>query len=234
MGDDGETRRVPLAWTSGALARTSVTCASEESPRYLSAMISPSHALAVGLADAVEDYRSHANAAQLRARLLELIEGATPDALIVAVEPFREIPEVAGPLYERIVEAQPDNARALVILASAYWLGGRGPEVVGDLASRAIAADPTNRGGWHLWALSESDPRQRLARWRQVTARFPGDHLALANVADNAASLAGAEQDQDALDLAVATYEHLLATTELPDQRVALETALRALRGWRM
>jgi len=234
LGAGGETRRALLESSSRSHPASGATGASEESARYLSAMISPSHHLAVGLADAVEAYRSHADAAQLRARLLELIEGATPDALIVAVEPFREIPEVAGPLYERIVEAQPDNARALVILASAYWLGGRGPEVVGDLASRAIAADPTNRGGWHLWALSESDPRQRLARWRQVTARFPNDHLALANVADNAASLAGAEQDQDALDLAIATYEHLLASAELPEQRAALETALRALRGWRM
>lgn len=197
-------------------------------------MISPSHDLAVGLADAVEDYRSHANAAQLRARLLELIEGATPDALIVAVEPFREIPEVAGPLYERIVDAQPDNARALVILASAYWLGGRGPEVVGDLASRAIAADPTVRAAWHLWALAESSIRDRVGRWQQVVARFPDDELARAVLADNAASLAGAEHDPVALALAIETFESLLPTARHPGQRQAVETALKTLRGWRL
>ncbi len=127
----------------------------------------------------------------------------------------------------------PDDATKLVALANAYWLSGRGPEVVGELASRAIAADPANRAGWHLWALSESDPRQRLGRWQQVSGRFPKDDLARANVADNAAALAGAEHDYDALDLAIVTYEQLLSTATQREQREALDTALRSLRGWR-
>jgi len=157
-----------------------------------------------------------------------------PDALITAVEPFRDIPEVAAAVYEEIVAAQPGNARALVILANAYWLTGRGPDVVGDLASRAIAADPSNRGGWHLWALSESDPRQRMTRWQQVVTRFPADDLARAALADNATSVAGAEHDYDALDLAIATYEQLLKTTQNPSQVEAINTALTALRGWKL
>ncbi len=196
-------------------------------------MLSPPRDLRADIADAVELYRATGNSAELRLRLAALARDATADALVAAAEPFREIPEVAGPLYERVVALEPENARALVILAGAYWLTGHGPHVVGDLASRAIAADPSNRGGWHLWALSESDPRLRLGRWRQVTERFPEDNLALANVADNAAALAGAEQDYEALELAVATYERLLADAEHPDQREALDTALRALRGWR-
>ena len=127
----------------------------------------------------------------------------------------------------------PDDATKLVALANAYWLSGRGPEVVGELASRAIAADPANRAGWHLWALSESDSRQRLGRWQQVSGRFPKDDLARANVADNAAALAGAEHDYDALDLAIVTYEQLLSTATQREQREALDTALRSLRGWR-
>jgi len=134
---------------------------------------------------------------------------------------------------ERAVAERPDDAQALVALANAYWLGGHGPDVVGDLASRAIAADPENRAGWHLWALAESDPRQRVARWQQVSARFPIDDLARANVADNAAALAGAEHDYDALDLAIVTYEQLLATAEHPQQREALDTAIRKLKTWR-
>lgn len=134
---------------------------------------------------------------------------------------------------ERAAAEKPDDAHALVALANAYWLSGSGPEVVGDLASRAMAADPTNRAAWHLWALSESDPRQRVARWQQVSARFPADDLARANIADNAAALAGAEHDYDALDLAIATYEQLLATAEQQEQRDALDTAIRTLRQWR-
>lgn len=134
---------------------------------------------------------------------------------------------------ERAAAEKPDDAHALVALANAYWLSGSGPEVVGDLASRAMAADPTNRAAWHLWALSESDPRQRVARWQQVSARFPADDLARANIADNAAALAGAEHDYDALDLAIATYEQLLATAGQQEQREALDTAIRTLRQWR-
>ena len=186
------------------------------------------------LADAVQSYRADADAARLFDRLEALAAEADVDALIAAAEPYRDIPEVAGPLYERIVERRPDDARALVVLASAYWLHGRGPEVVGALASRAIAADPANRGAWHLWALTESAPRQRVQRWAQVVARFPDDQLAAANLADNAASLAGAEHDVVALRLAIDTYEGLLARAGGGPQRAALETALRTLRGWRL
>lgn len=137
------------------------------------------------------------------------------------------------PGLESAVRENPDDARSLVALANAYWLTGRGPEAVGELASRAIAADPDNRAGWHLWALAESDPRQRLTRWQQVSGRFPGDDLARANVADNAAALAGAEHDYDALELAIATYEDLLQRAEHREQREALDAAIRNLRGWK-
>jgi len=186
------------------------------------------------LADAVQTYRADANAAQLFDRLEALAADADVDALIAAAEPYRDIPEVAGPLYERIVARRPNDARALVVLASAYWMHGRGPDVVGELASRAIAADPANRGAWHLWALTESDPRARTHRWLQVTKRFPDDQLAKALLADNAASLAGAEHDDEALVLAIATYEELLASAERPEQRSALEHALNTLRGWKL
>lgn len=134
---------------------------------------------------------------------------------------------------EQAVNENPNDAKALIALANAYWLTGHGPETVGDLASRAIAAAPENRAGWHLWALAESDPRARLGRWQQVSVRFPSDDLARANVADNAAALAGAEHDYDALDLAIATYEELLSTAKEREQRDALDNAIRSLRGWR-
>lgn len=184
------------------------------------------------LSRAVATYQESSNIAQLLADLDAIASAAETDALIRAVEPYRHIPEVSGPLYERILEARPDDARAMVVLANAYWLSGRGPEVVSELASRAMATDPTNRGAWHLWALSEPSPRERTMRWKQVTDRFPSDDLAKANLADNAASLAGAEHDPDALALAIATYESLLSTATHPEQRSALEKAIGALRSW--
>ena len=186
---------------------------------------------APAIADAVAAYHASGDVPALLDRLAAAADGASPDALAAAVEPFRNIPEVAGPIYERIVAQRPDDARALVILANAYWLAGRGPDVVGDLATRAIAADAGNRGAWHLWALTEGDPRRRADRWLQVTRRFPEDDLARAALADNAASVASAEDDPAMRQLAIGTYEHLLARAGHPHQRRALEAAIDALRG---
>ena len=115
---------------------------------------------------------------------------------------------MAGPLYERIVAARPNDARALVILANSYWLTGRGAEATGELAARALAADPGNRGAWHLWAITEGVPRERMMRWKQVVERFPEDDLARASLADNATSLASGERDREALQLAIRSYEN--------------------------
>src|SRR5688500_5733940 len=81
--------------------------------RYYSPMRSPASDLRAEVATAVDEYQAHGNPAHLRARLRDLAGSATPDALIAAVEPFREIPEVAAPVYEQVVKDQPDNARAL-------------------------------------------------------------------------------------------------------------------------
>jgi tetratricopeptide (TPR) repeat protein len=195
-------------------------------------MIAPPIDLPAALADAVNAYEASGNIGALMERLHHLRSGVTPDALVAAAETWLHMPEVAGPLYERIVDEQPGNARALVILANAYWLSGRGPELVGELASRALAIDPENRGAWHLWALTEGNQRDRTVRWLQVTQRFPDDLLAKAALADNASSLAAAEHDKEALAMAIAAYEELWANSPTAEQRAALETALNTLRNY--
>ena len=113
-------------------------------------------------------------------------------------------------------------------------LAGRGPDEVAALAARAIAADPSHRGAWHLWALTESDLRSRVARWRQVAERFPGDQLARANLADNAASLASTDHDREALDLAIETYSELRALAQRDEEKQALDRAIETVRGWKL
>ena len=196
-------------------------------------MIAPPLDLPSALADAVHAYEASGNMGALMQRLHELRDRVMPDALVAAAEPFLHMPEVTGPLYERVVDEQPSNARALVVLANAYWLSGRGPEVVGELANRAIAADPANRGAWHMWALTEGNQHDRTIRWLQVTQRFPDDLLAKAALADNAASLAAAEHDKEALALAIDTYETLWAHSPSEQQRAALESALTTLRNYK-
>ena len=186
---------------------------------------------AARLADAVADYRTNPDVPKLLSRLRAVSADADPDTLAAAVEPFRDIPEVAGPIYETIVAKRPDDARAMVILANAYWLSGRGPDVVGALASRAIAADAGNRGAWHLWALTAEKPRERMNRWEQVAKRFTEDDLAKAALADNAASVAGSDDDPVAKQLAIHTFTDLLGRAKTVQQRSALENALSALRA---
>src|SRR5689334_14998486 len=192
-------------------------------------MLPPTSSVQAEIAAAVDEYQYHGNPAALRSRLRDIAGAAMPDALIAAAEPFRDIPEVAGPVYEAIVAAQPNNARALVILANAYWLAGRGPDVVGELASRAIAADASNRGAWHMWALTAEALRERVSRWEQVSKRFPSDDLARAALADNAASLVSTEDDPAALQLAIATFRELLTRAQPGAQQLAIESALDAL-----
>ena len=195
-------------------------------------MLPPSLDLAVALRAAVHTYRQHGDVGALLDRVKELSHAADPATLILAAAPFLDLPEVVIPVYERVVEQRPDDAQSIVILANAYWLTGRGADIVGALATRAISADSSNRGAWHLWALAESDPRARMERWRKVTVNFPGDQLARAAMADNAASVAGAEHDPLALDLAVSTFEGLWAEASRDEERRALEETIAKLKGW--
>ena len=175
-------------------------------------MESRSRASDLGLAQIVEEYRLDANIGTLMDRVRAIAALTSAEQLALAAQPYHDMPE------------------AMVVLANAYWLTGRGPDVVGSLAMRAKDADSGNRGAWHLWALSEPDLRARLERWREVSQRFPQDQLARAALADNAASLASAQDDPAALDLAIRTYEGLLGEATRPGQRAALEATLRALK----
>ena len=182
------------------------------------------------LARIVEDYRVTGNIGTLVDRVRDLAARSDPELLSRSARVYAEMPEVIIPAYENIVARRPNDAQAMVILANAYWLTGRGADVVGALAARAKQADEHNRGAWHLWALSDPNLRMRVERWREVARRFPQDQLARAALADNAASLAGAEDDPAALDLAIVTYESLLAEAIRPEQRLALQSTLQALR----
>ena len=180
----------------------------------------------------MQEYHQQNDVGALLDRVQAIARTTDPERLLEISAPYRDLAEVVIPVYERVVEARPADAQAMVVLANAYWLTGRGADVVGELATRAIAADDRNRGAWHLWALAESNPRARMERWRTVTEHFPADQLARAALADNATSLAGAEHDPAALDLAVRTYESLWAEASRTEERQALEETITKLKGW--
>ena len=183
---------------------------------------------------AVNEYRQQGDVGTLLDRVKAVVREAPADSRGAAAAPYMDLPEVVIPVYERIVEASPTDAQPMVVLANAYWLTGRGADVVGRLAERAKSVDDGNRGAWHLWALAESDPRARMERWRAVSERFPADQLARAALADNAASVAGAEHDPLALDLAVQTFEGLWAEASRDEERRALEETITKLKGWKL
>ena len=190
--------------------------------------------LSARLQSALAKYDSDDNLGRLLDTVRDIARNSDPDLLMAAAIEYMDRPEIVIPVYEHVVAVRPRDARAIVTLANAYWLTGRGPDVVGELAARAMEADPGNRAGWHLWALSEADVRKRMERWRAVAERFPQDQLARAALADNAASVASTEHDPRALDLAVTTYEGLLSEASTPTQRRALESTLETLRSWKI
>jgi hypothetical protein len=190
--------------------------------------------VSAALAAAVMEYRQQNDVGALLDRVKSLIREAAPESLASLAAPYMDLPEVVIPVYERLVDVRPSDAQPMVVLANAYWLTGRGSDVVGELAERARTVDPSNRGAWHLWALAESDPRARVERWQRVAEQFPADQLARAALADNAASLAGAEHDPLALDLAVRTYEGLWAEASRAEERRALEETIGKLKGWKL
>ncbi len=192
------------------------------------------HSLVTQFAAALGQYEKDDNLGALFDTIRALAKTADIDALVAAAEQHKERVEIVIPVYEHVTMQRPNDARALVALANAYWLSGRGPDVVGDLANRAKSADPRNRAAWHLWALAESNVRARMERWQQVAERFPDDLLARAALADNAASLAGAEHDPLALALAITTYEGLWQESPTATQRRALEQTLETLRTWKL
>jgi len=188
--------------------------------------------LSAELAGYVAAYQRSGDLGRLLDELRAFAERTDAVFLAAAAKPFQGMPEVVFPLYERITAERSGDGQAMVILANAYWLAGRGPDVVSRLASKAKEIDPSNRGAWHLWALAESSVRKRVDRWLEVTKHFPSDQLARAALADNATSLATDEDDPVALKLAIETYEGLLAESPPPPtaQRLALEETLKALR----
>jgi hypothetical protein len=186
---------------------------------------------AVILAQQVDAYQRGGDLGTLLDSLKSLAAQFPPDSLKTAVKPYQQMPEVVIPIYERIVSASSDDAQAMVVLANAYWLSGRGAAAVDKLATRAKTIDPANRGAWHMWALAEPVVRNRVDRWMAVTKQFPQDQLARAALADNALSLATDEDDPVALKLAIHVYESLLAEATQTAQRLALEETLKKLRA---
>ena len=186
------------------------------------------------LAGFIDSYRRSGDVGILLDQLKAFARRSAPEALEALVKPFRDMPEVIIPVYERIVLDRPNDAQAMVVLANAYWLTGRGAPAVEQLAVRAKEIDPSNRGAWHLWALAQPDLRRRMERWMEVSTRFPADQLARAALADNATSLANEEADPVALKIAISTYEGLLAEATHTAQRLAIEESLKVLRGWRV
>jgi chromosome segregation ATPase len=77
--------------------------------------------------------------------------------------------------------------------------------------------------------------RERLAASEKHALKLKEDlQLARAALADNAASVAGAEHDPLALDLAVATYESLLKESKSSEQKRALKETIATLKKWRI
>src|SRR5689334_11750731 len=82
------------------------------------------------LAQVVEEYRRTANIGTLVDRVRALASRTDPEKLARVARAYVNMPEVVIPAFEHIVAKCPGDAQAMVVLANAYWLTGRGTEVV--------------------------------------------------------------------------------------------------------
>ena len=85
-------------------------------------MLSPFTDIRAALGAIVQEYHQRGDVPRLLEQVATLAQAAPSDQLLIAVEPFRDMHEVAGPIYEVIAEREPNNAKVLVALANAYWL----------------------------------------------------------------------------------------------------------------
>ena len=144
------------------------------------------------LLDLTELYRTLGRADSADALLEKAVnvDGATPSALLAQAAPLYarsgDDPEAlaaAEQLLERVIELEPDNTDALIMLGDIRLTQGR-PESAGELVYRALEADPRDP---HLWIQASSAFLQagRLDRAIEVADEglilFPG-HLPLIRV----------------------------------------------------
>src|SRR3954471_5727481 len=94
---------------------------------------SPFYGPANELTAYVDAYSKTGDVGALFDQLKALAKRHSPEVLIEAAQPFKDIPEVIIPLYERVVAERPNDAQSMVVLANAYWLAGRGGGVTGAL-----------------------------------------------------------------------------------------------------
>jgi hypothetical protein len=192
---------------------------------------SPQPDVGAALDAAVHEYRQRGDVGALLDRVKAVVREAPTEALGPAAAPYMDLPEVVIPVYERIVELSPTEAQPMVVLANAYWLSGRGAEVVGQLAERAKSVDDGTAAPGTC-GRSPSPTRAANGAMACGDAALPGRPARAAALADNAASVAGAEHDPLALDLAVQTFESLWAEASRDEERRALEETIAKLKGW--
>ena len=188
----------------------------------------------IELSSFVESYQQSGDVGLLFDQLKALAKRTAPDALKQAAQPFRDLPEVVIPLYERIVADSPNDAQAMVVLANSYWLTGRGPDAVEQLASRAKAIDraesrrlaPLGAGRSRICESASIVGSKSRSAFRATNSRAPRSPT-------TPRVWRTTKQDPVALKLAIATYEGLLAETKQTAQRLALEETLKKLRNWR-
>jgi len=137
------------------------------------------------------------------------------------------------PSYERIVADRQADAQAMVVLANAYWLTGRGPGPVEALAVRAKEIDPMNRGAC-ICGRSPNPTCENASSGGSPSPRVPSDQLARAALADNATSLRMTSKIRLRSSSRSPRMRVLLAEAPGTAQRLALEQSLKTLRGWKL
>ena len=135
--------------------------------------------------------------------------GPRPTRSSTASQPFRDMPEVVIPaLRANRRSTRPTDAQAMVILANAYWLTGRGPDAVEQLAVRAQGDrpdQPRRLASLGAHAGRPAQTRRPLARGHEAISRPTNSRAPRSPTTPRASRTT--KHDPVALKLAIATYE---------------------------
>ena len=123
-----------------------------------------------------------ANASQTKAYLKRIAQERDIEELIRLGEKYTPVSHISIPAYERVLQLDGRNLKALVELSTIYWLDGE-DESARQYLEKAARIAPEDVNVLLLKAGFSKDRKTRLELYKKVLQREPQNEVALSNVA---------------------------------------------------
>ena len=123
-----------------------------------------------------------ANASKAKLYLERIAQERDIEELIRLGEKYTPVSHISIPAYERVLQLDGRNLKALVELSTIYWLDGE-DESARQYLEKAARIAPEDVNVLLLKAGFSKDRKTRLELYKKVLQREPQNEVALSNVA---------------------------------------------------